>query len=143
MRREWASQKLVGASPPQATIGEPLRNMAIVYDFDKDGDPDILGTEGVGAAKNTNFVLARNDGKGRKAKTFGGLRLRLIPRTCGTRATSDYVTKYDDELVSPVSRYGFSSCQISIPEKLATPPELVMLMTPLATVVTHGPSRCH
>ncbi|MCH8216744.1 MAG: VCBS repeat-containing protein [Planctomycetes bacterium] len=46
------------------TIGAPLRNMAAVHDFDLDGHPDILGTEGVGAAENTSFVWARNDGKG-------------------------------------------------------------------------------
>ena len=63
----WKNPGTLAGKWKQATIGEPLRNMAIVYDFDKDGDPDILGTEGVGAAKNTNFVLARNDGKGRFA----------------------------------------------------------------------------
>jgi hypothetical protein len=46
------------------TIGSPLNNMAAVYDFDGDGDLDILGTEGEGSKANANFVWARNDGKG-------------------------------------------------------------------------------
>jgi hypothetical protein len=46
------------------TIGTPLNNMAVVYDFDRDGDIDILGTKGEGAAANAEFVWAKNDGKG-------------------------------------------------------------------------------
>jgi hypothetical protein len=46
------------------TIGSPLNNVAAVYDFDSDGDVDILGTEGKGAESNPNFVWARNDGSG-------------------------------------------------------------------------------
>ncbi|MDH3476329.1 MAG: VCBS repeat-containing protein, partial [Rhodospirillales bacterium] len=45
-------------------IGKPLNNMAAVYDFDRDGDPDVLGTKGNGAASNSEFVWARNGGKG-------------------------------------------------------------------------------
>jgi hypothetical protein len=45
-------------------IGAPLNNMAAVYDFDGDGHPDVLGTEGEGSAPNSNFVWARNNGKG-------------------------------------------------------------------------------
>jgi hypothetical protein len=33
--------------------------------------------------------------------------------------------------------------QTSIPEKLAAPPELVIVIEPSLTVVIHGPSRCH
>jgi hypothetical protein len=61
----WKNPGNLGGSWKQATIGEPLRNMAVVYDFDSDGDPDVLGTEGVGAAKNTDFVWAENNGKGK------------------------------------------------------------------------------
>jgi hypothetical protein len=35
-----------------------------MYDFDGDGDVDILGTQGVGAAANRDFVWARNKGNG-------------------------------------------------------------------------------
>ncbi len=45
-------------------IGDPLNNMAVVYDFDRDGDLDVLGTQGQGSARNADFVWARNDGKG-------------------------------------------------------------------------------
>jgi hypothetical protein len=45
-------------------IGEPLKNMAVVFDFDMDGDLDILGTEGQGSSSNDSFVWARNDGSG-------------------------------------------------------------------------------
>ncbi len=61
----WKNPGDLGGSWEQSTIGEPLRNMATVFDFDSDGDPDVLGTQGVGAAKNTDFVWAENDGKGR------------------------------------------------------------------------------
>jgi hypothetical protein len=45
-------------------IGTPLNNMAVVFDFDQDGDMDILGTEGKGSDPNSNFVWAENDGSG-------------------------------------------------------------------------------
>jgi len=45
-------------------VGDPLRNLACMHDFDGDGDLDILGTEGVGAASNRDFVWARNNGSG-------------------------------------------------------------------------------
>jgi len=45
-------------------IGNPLSNMAILYDFDEDGHIDILGTRGVGVDPNAEFVWAKNDGKG-------------------------------------------------------------------------------
>jgi hypothetical protein len=38
--------------------------MAAVYDFDSDGDPDILGTQGQGSDSNSNFAWARNNGSG-------------------------------------------------------------------------------
>ncbi len=45
-------------------IGTPLHNAAIVHDFDRDGDDDILGTRGQGSVANAEFVWARNDGAG-------------------------------------------------------------------------------
>jgi len=53
-----------GGTWTRHTIGAPLNNMATVYDFDGDGDVDVLGTEGKGAEVNPNFVWARNDGTG-------------------------------------------------------------------------------
>lgn len=47
------------------TIGQPLNNMAAVYDFDNDGDMDVLGTQGKGSDPNTIFVWGRNDGSGK------------------------------------------------------------------------------
>jgi chitodextrinase len=46
------------------TIGAPLYNMAAVFDFDHDGDLDILGTQGQGANINNQFAWGRNDGSG-------------------------------------------------------------------------------
>lgn len=45
-------------------IGGSCNNMALVYDFDSDGDMDILGTEGKGSDPNSTLVWARNDGSG-------------------------------------------------------------------------------
>ncbi len=46
------------------TIGSPLNNMAAVYDFNGDGDQDILGTQGKGSEADANLVWARNNGTG-------------------------------------------------------------------------------
>ncbi len=46
----------------QSTVGSPLNNMAVVHDFDHDGDADILGTDG--AVSGEDFRWARNDGTG-------------------------------------------------------------------------------
>lgn len=53
-----------GGSWPRHEIGSPLNNMAAVYDFDTDGDADILGTMGQGSDADPRFVWARNDGFG-------------------------------------------------------------------------------
>lgn len=54
----------VGGSWEAQTIGAPLNNMAVLHDFDRDGDIDVFGTEGVGAEANADFVWAKNDGNG-------------------------------------------------------------------------------
>jgi len=43
-------------------IGSGLNNAAIIYDFDGDGHPDILGTDG--KVYGNSFVWARNDQRG-------------------------------------------------------------------------------
>lgn len=45
-------------------IGSPLNNMATVFDFDGDGDMDILGTAGKGSNANDTFVWGQNNGSG-------------------------------------------------------------------------------
>ena len=45
-------------------IGEPLRNMAALYDFDGDGRIDVMGTQGRASEANSVFMLARNLGQG-------------------------------------------------------------------------------
>ncbi len=45
-------------------IGSLANNMAAVFDFDHDGDKDILATQGIGSEDNSNFVWAENNGRG-------------------------------------------------------------------------------
>lgn len=45
-------------------FGSSLYNMALVHDFDDDGDMDVLGTQGKGSKASAKFVWARNDGSG-------------------------------------------------------------------------------
>ncbi len=45
-------------------IGSPLNNMAVLHDFDNDGRMDILGTKGIDANRNSEFVWAKNNGTG-------------------------------------------------------------------------------
>jgi|GEM_PF-281387 len=45
-------------------LGLPLRNMAAVADFDRDGDLDVLGTQGIPWDPDPRFVWTRNDGAG-------------------------------------------------------------------------------
>ena len=47
------------------TIGSPLNNVAAVADYDGDGIPDVLGTQGVGDTSNASFAWAKNDGTGK------------------------------------------------------------------------------
>lgn len=45
-------------------IGDSFNNMASVYDFDGDGDMDILGTEGKGSDPDSDILWAENDSSG-------------------------------------------------------------------------------
>jgi hypothetical protein len=54
----------IGQPWHRRTIGEPLHNLAAVYDFDSDGDQDILGTQGKGSDPNARFAWAENKGDG-------------------------------------------------------------------------------
>ncbi len=49
---------------PRHDFSGMLNNMAAVYDFDQDGDLDVLGTGGKGRAADNTFYWARNDGNG-------------------------------------------------------------------------------
>jgi len=53
----------LGAPWTRHDIGAGFGNFAVLYDFDGDGDLDLLGT--TGAFKGNQFVLALNDGAGR------------------------------------------------------------------------------
>jgi hypothetical protein len=52
----------LGGNWVRTPIGAPLNNMAAVYDFDSDGDMDVLGTNGQHSGD--DFSWARNDGTG-------------------------------------------------------------------------------
>lgn len=43
-------------------VGSPMNNMFLIHDFDNDGDPDLLGTNGTYLGSQLSW--ARNDGKG-------------------------------------------------------------------------------
>jgi len=60
----WENPGEIAGEWKEHTIGEPLRNMNEVYDFDNDGDMDIIGTEGIGSEENRHFRWAENNGKG-------------------------------------------------------------------------------
>jgi PKD repeat protein len=49
-----------GGAWTRQTIGAPLNNLATVYDFDNDGDVDVIGTGGKGSTANATFAWARN-----------------------------------------------------------------------------------
>jgi len=45
-------------------IGDSFNNIALVHDFDGDGDMDLLGTEGEGSDPNSRLLWAENGGSG-------------------------------------------------------------------------------
>jgi VCBS repeat protein len=49
---------------PRADIGEPIQNMSAVYDFDLDGDYDVLGRPVAGSKASADYYLGVNDGAG-------------------------------------------------------------------------------
>jgi hypothetical protein len=61
----WENTEGLAGRWRRHTIGEPLKNLACMHDFDGDGDSDILGTQGSGAAANHDFVWGRNNGSGK------------------------------------------------------------------------------
>ncbi|MBI1898049.1 MAG: VCBS repeat-containing protein, partial [Acidobacteria bacterium] len=62
----WWFRNPGGGQPnwERRNVGGAFRNLAAVYDFDNDGDLDLLGTKGAGSTRNSQFVWARNDGAG-------------------------------------------------------------------------------
>lgn len=59
----WKNPGSIKGSWIRQKIGDPLNNVAVLHDFDGDGDLDILGTQGIGSDDNNNFAWARNDGE--------------------------------------------------------------------------------
>jgi VCBS repeat protein len=55
---------IINAKWERILIGDSFNNIALVYDFDGDGDMDLLGTEGKGSDPNSTVVWARNNGSG-------------------------------------------------------------------------------
>jgi len=60
----YANPGTVSGTWTPHTIGGGFGNVALAYDFDGDGDVDLLGTAGTGSAANSNLRWARNDGAG-------------------------------------------------------------------------------
>lgn len=55
---------IINAKWERLPIGDSFNNIALVYDFDGDGDMDLLGTEGEGSDPNSSLLWAENDGSG-------------------------------------------------------------------------------
>lgn len=47
---------------PRVQVGPGFNQVIVVEDVDEDGDVDLVGTQGVGAAPNSELIWARNDG---------------------------------------------------------------------------------
>lgn len=60
----WKNPGTLAGRWTRHTIGKPLNNLAAIHDFDRDGDLDIVGTQGIGANSNHQFLWAQNDGQG-------------------------------------------------------------------------------
>jgi hypothetical protein len=59
----WENPGAIGGEWKQREFGGGLKNVAVVHDFDGDGLPDVLGTDG--AVRGGQFLLAHNRGGGR------------------------------------------------------------------------------
>jgi len=55
---------IINAKWERIPIGDSFNNIALVHDFDDDGDMDFLGTEGKGSDPNSDMLWAENDGSG-------------------------------------------------------------------------------
>ncbi|MEM9038201.1 MAG: PKD domain-containing protein, partial [Actinomycetota bacterium] len=60
----WRNPGSVDGNWVRSTIGAPMNQMAVVADFDGDGDLDVLGTEAQGSRPNADLAWAENDGDG-------------------------------------------------------------------------------
>ena len=60
----WKNPGTISGNWVRQTIGSPMNQMAAVYDFDFDGDLDVIGTAGIGSQPNSNLHWAENDGTG-------------------------------------------------------------------------------
>ena len=101
-------------------IGEHFNNLATAYDYDLDGDLDILGTEGEGATPNHKFVLAENNGKGE---------FKIIP-VADTKGRGDFLqgcqaTNFGDKNMVVLSWHngdeGIKALEVPAPENIEGP----------------------
>ncbi len=69
----WKNPGVLAGEWQMQPLGAPLYNMATVYDFDGDGHPDVLGTQGKGSETNRQFLWARNE-PGGKFRLLGNVR---------------------------------------------------------------------
>jgi hypothetical protein len=60
----YRSPGTAGGSWVRLAFGSPLNNVALLHDFDGDGDLDAFGTQGVGSSANADFAFAENSGSG-------------------------------------------------------------------------------
>ena len=60
----WQNPGSVTGAWTRHTIGASLNQMAVVHDFDDDGDLDVFGTAAVGSTPSSELLWARNDGTG-------------------------------------------------------------------------------